>query len=352
MISVIKGIKIAGVASAVPNNWISLKEQCASNGMVDEKSIQKFIKNTGVTGRYLSNERQTASDLCCVAAEKIIQEKKIDRKRIGLLVFVTQTGDYQTPASAMVLHYRLGLSESCLAFDVNLGCSGFTCGIEIVSSILSKSDKEYALLCCGDTSARLFHPNEEFKDRMLFGDCGSVALLEKEENAKEIHMISKTDGSNYKYIINPYGWFRNQKYGQKNVCMMDGINVYNFSISKAPEIINELMEVTNTNPQDYDCLVLHQANKLIIDQIANKTNFGDNKNLVSISTYGNTSSASIPTTLVYSYGDNKEDKDLHCLMCGFGIGLSWSAVECYINTIDILPQIYSDDYFEDGYHID
>ena len=347
MFSIKQGVKIEGIASAVPTQWISLKEQFVQ----DDKAIVKFTKSTGIKGRYISKKRQTASDLCYIATEKLLIEKNIDRSKIGILVFVTQMSDYQTPASAMVLQYRLGLSEQCFAFDVNLGCSGFTCGLEIASSLLLQSNMDYALLLCGDTPTKILQPNEDMKDKMLFGDSGTSTLLKKDDSVHDMYMMSKTDGSSYKTIINPYGGVRNPKFGNK-VNYMDGISVYNFSTTKAPEILKDIMNITHSTSKDYDCLILHQANKLIIDQVAKKVNFENEKNLKSIETYGNTSSASIPNTLVFVYGNNNEDNNLHCLMCGFGIGLSWSAVDCYVNKKDILSQIYSDDYYDDGFYVE
>lgn len=354
MESTIKGIRIYGMASAVPKKWMSLKEQFGNNNEADEKAVKKFTKSTGVEGRFLAGPRQTASDLCYAAAEMILNVKDIKRDQVGILVFVSQTEDYRSPATAMVLHHRLKLSESCLAFDVNLGCSGFTCGISIVSSMLLQSDMDYALLLCGDTSAREKNPDEETfhsnSDKMLFGDSGTATLLMKDESAPSMYLSSATDGSEFKTIIVPYEWYRNPKVGEETGVLMDGVAVYNFSTTKAPEMIANVMAKTNTRPEDYDCLVLHQANKLIIDRVAKATGFSDEQNIKSIRFYGNTSSGSIPNTLVYNYGEDEEGM-LHCMMCGFGVGLSWSAVECYIDKKDILPQIKTDDYYDDGYHI-
>lgn len=355
MESIIKKVKISGIASAVPNRWVALKDQFGTDSDENNKAIVKFSKSTGVEGRYLSYERQTTSDLCFTAAKKILEEKAIDKNKIGLLVFISQTADYRSPATAMVLHYRLGLSQKCLSFDVNLGCSGFTCGLEIVSSILLQSEFEYALLLCGDTSARERHPKkdtvEKKFDKRLFGDCGTATLIMKDDSSNDISIMSATDSSGFKTIIVPYDWYRNPNSNDKSDVIMDGVEVFNFSTSKAPEMILEMMKKNNTTPNDYDCLVLHQANKLIIDRVGKSAGFNDEKNLKSIEKYGNTSSASIPTTLVYNYG-NDNDGLIRCMLCGFGVGLSWCAVDCYIDKKDILPQIFTDDYFEDGFYIE
>lgn len=354
MRATLKGIRIDAVASALPTRWVSLAEQFADQPDTDEKTVRKFVKSTGVEGRYLSGPRQTSADLCCAAAERILSEKQIGREQVGVLVFVSQTEDYRSPASAAVLQYRLGLGRGCMAFDVNLGCSGFTCGLNIAGSMLLQSDLDYALLLCGDTSAREKNPEEETfstnSDKMLFGDSGTATLLKKDSAAPEMRLMAETDGSGFKNIIVPYEWYRNPRKGEESGVLMDGVAVFNFSTTEAPDMITRLMAETGSKPEDYDCLVLHQANKLIMSRIAKATGFTDEQNIRTIEKYGNTSSGSIPNTLAYHFGDAQEGV-LHCMMCGYGVGLSWSAADCYINAKDILPPVFTDDYFDDGYHV-
>ena len=144
-------IKIAAVATAVPSTWVSVEEYFED---ADPKTISRFKREVGVEGCYRAHNKQTTSDLAYVAATRIIEDKGVERKDIGILVFVTQTPDYQAPATACVLQKRLGLSESCMAFDVNQGCAGLVYGINIVSSLLANGQTEYALLVCGDTVSK------------------------------------------------------------------------------------------------------------------------------------------------------------------------------------------------------
>lgn len=354
MKSTLKGIRISGMASALPTRWLSLAEQFGTDEAA-EKMIRKFTKSTGVTGRYLAGPRQTAADLCCAAAEKLLAEKQIDRTQIGALIFVSQTEDYRSPASAAVLQYRLGLSQACTAFDVNLGCSGFTHGLSIAGSLLLQSDLDYALLLCGDTSAREKNPAETTfssnSDKMLFGDSGTATLLQKDSAAPDIRVFTATDGEGFRQIIVPYEWYRNPKMGEDTGVLMDGVAVFDFSTTEAPRMISALMEDRGTTPADYDCLVLHQANKLIMSRIAKLTGFTEEQHIRSIEKYGNTSSGSIPNTLAYRFGE-EQGGELRCMLCGYGVGLSWSAADCCIRKDDILPPVFTDDYFDDGYHVD
>lgn len=350
IVSNFNDIKISAMAAAVSNDWTALSEISDE----DEAVIKKFTKKTGVEGRYNAGVRQTTSDFCYAAAKAILDEKKVNVEEIGVLVFVTQTPDYRIPATACLLQDRLGLKSDCIAFDVNLGCSGFSYGLNIVASILKASNSKKALLLAGDTSAKIKSPKNNNKTThsasMLFGDSGTATLIELDKTAKPIGMISKTDGSGFKAIIAPFGGWRNPDDPQdKNASTMDDIAVFNFAISEVPDLLKETMKLTNSTPDNYDCLVLHQANLFIMKNVAKRTGFGMDKTLVSIDKFGNTSSSSLPITLVNEYGNEKENKEIHALMCGFGVGLSWSTVDCYVNTNDILPLVHTDEYFTDGY---
>lgn len=353
MYSTFQNLKICGMAAAVSNNWESLLKVSDE----DEAIVRKFIKKTGVEGRYAASPRQCTSDFCYAAAEKLLQEKGIDRNQIGVLVFVTQTSDYGIPATACVLQHRLGLNKSCIAFDVNLGCSGFTYGFEIAASLLNNSETEYALLLCGDTSARERSVKKKSKTThsasMLFGDSGTATLIHKEASAP-IAVSSHSDGSGFKAIISPYGSWRNpdRPESEQPGTRMDDIAVFNFATSETVDQINEYMNRAGTTSENYDCLVLHQANMMIMKRIAKKTGFPESKMLVSMNKFANTSSSSIPITLVNEYGDNGEDKTINALCCGFGVGLSWSTVALPIEVKDILPLVHTDEYFEDGYPLD
>lgn len=351
VISEIKNIKIAGIAGAVSNKWTSLE----SLDTEDEKVIKKFIKKTGVEGRYEAGWKQTTSDFCFVAARELLKAKNVDPSEIGAVVFVTQTSDYYLPATACVLQERLGISRDCLAFDVNLGCSGYSSGLNIIASIMDSSNINKALLLAGDTSGR---EKSKYGDKhkvthaagMLFGDAGTATLLEKDDNAKPITMVSKTDGAGFKAIISPFGGWRNPVApGKAFGSRMDDIAVFNFTISEVPELLNETMNINGFSTVDYDCLVLHQANLYILKQIAKRTGFEMEKMKLSLDEFANTSSASIPITFVKQYGDTDQDHEIHSLMCGFGVGLSWSTIDAFVNVNDILPVIHTDEYFEDGY---
>ena len=349
--STFNNIEISALATAVPTKWTPI-EEFDTHANLNE--IKSFKKSVGVEGHYDAAERQTASDFAYVAAKAVLKHKKVQSKNVGLLVFVTQTPDYFVPATACVLHKRLKLSESCMAFDVNQGCSGMVYGLNIVSALMANSSVDNALLLLGDTMGKKYRRNiadGEFSkgeegDAKLFGDAGAAVLLEKKDVASPLHMGMCTDGSGYRLLIAPYGQYRH--YYGTDVIKMDGTNIFDFSIKCAPEVIKALMAKIKTSPEEYDCLVLHQSNKLIMKQIAKYAGFSREQNLIAIDKFGNTTSASIATAMTKRYGEEESGR-VHAMLCGYGVGLSWGAVHMEMNKKDILPLILTDEYFDDGY---
>ena len=345
------GIEVKAVSTAVSSTWLSLGD-LVEQEQPGDFNLKKFEKMTGVTGRYVSSFQQTTSDLCYAASKKILKSMDVDIKEIGAIVFVTQCPDYTTPATACVLQHRLGgggYLRDCLAFDVNLGCSGFVYGLNIVAGLMNSSNIDKALMLCGDTFARPLSKEEDNRishsSKYLFGDAGTATLLEKSANNSDLVFASCTDGAGYKAIMDPYRHWRH--FDEDGHSVMDDVTVFNFSTEEVPVMLKEYMEMRGTTPENYESLVLHQANLFIMKQIAKRSGFPKEKLAVSIDTFGNTSSASIPSTLVKLYGDDNSEGVKRFLMCGYGVGLSWAACDLSLAPAQILPLVQTDEFFND-----
>ena len=350
-------IKIAAVASAVPTEVVKLESFGVRFGA---DYVEKYMEQTGIRQFRKTREHQTASDLAFAAAENIINSKGIDRESIGALVFIAHSTDYWRPATACVLHKRLGLKKDCAAYDISMACSAVPYGLFAVGSMMETSDVERALLLVGETPQKITNP-EDKSSCMLIGEGGGVFLLEKTEEAGAgISGICRSLGEAYNAIIMPGGGFRNPnapmeeymwKDGNKrsmyNV-MMRGEDVFAFTISDIPKTIKEFMAKEGTSVDDYDCLAMHQANKFILQMLCKKLKVSQEKMPMCLDRYGNTSAASIPMVLSDVYGSNEDETDLNVLMSGFGVGLSWGVCSAKIKVKDILPIIESDEIFEEG----
>lgn len=350
-----RNIRITGMACAVPKNVVRPED---FKYLFGEEEVTKFMTMTGIIETRRTSKYQTASDLGYTAANAILSNKNIDRTEIGALVFGTHSPDYRRPASAFVLHKRLGLSVESAVFDLSLGCSSMVYGLQVVASMMNCSDINKALLIVGDTAGKTTYP----KDRasiMLVGEASVAVLLEKTDDSKPIVSLLRSDGFGYKYLIVPGGGYRNLDASREPaICsdgnertlhnsFMQGTSVFTFTISDVPKAIKDFWEQTGTTVDDYDCFAFHQANLYIIKQIAKKLKIPMAKVPLTLSRYGNTSGASQVITLCDTFGDI-QGRELNTLLCGFGVGLSWGVSSVVINTSDIYPIIEDDSVFEEG----
>jgi len=179
---------------------------------------------------------------------------------------------------------------------------------------------------------------------LLFGDAGTATALEYNESAPPMHFTMGTDGAGYKAIIIEEGGFRNpinentliEKEAEPGIVrrgcdlVLDGMEVFSFGISQAPKTVKQLCEEFNINLADVDYAVFHQANMMMNEMIRKKLKLEKEKVPYSLTNFGNTSSASIPITLVTEIADKLRSQPASLVMCGFGVGLSWGGV--YANT--------------------
>ena len=344
-------VKISAIAASVPENIIDIEAKL-NDPEEDPKFIKQFMKNTGIKAKHKSDYEQTASDFSYSAAKQIMDAGYYKPEEIGVLINITQTPDYRTPATALIIQKRLGLSKDCLVFDVNLGCSGFVYGVSLAASILKSSTATKGLVTVGDTLARgrkHVKLKRSSNTGLLFGDASAAMLIEKNADHGFCSGLM-SDGTGHKALSSPYNAWRHPV-GPESI-PGDDIAVFNFTISEVPAILTEYMEKTNTTVEDYDDLVLHQANMMILKNIAKRVGMPMEKVPVCLDRYGNTSGCSVPLAIVDKYGEVNEDREVNLLTSSFGIGLSWGVVGFKINVKDILPLTYGKDTFDDGYSDD
>lgn len=307
---VIKGVRFSGMACAVPEKIVDNGKYAAAFGT---EQITKFEKMVGVKERRISSAESSTSSLAINAVERLRKAGKFDPNAIDAVIFVSQTPDYVLPSTACEIQYRLGIKTDCIAYDMNLGCSGFVYGVLAAASLLKMESVNGVLLCGGDTLSRIVD-HKDAASAPLFGDAGFATVLGKDEMAPEIRYAFKTDGSGHGAIECEFG----------GRVKMDGMDVFNFTINEVPDLIKEQMRAADLGADDIDYLVLHQANKFVLKQVAMMTGFSMKKVPITMDRFGNTSSATIPLTLCDIAECDKGTKKI--LMSGFGVGLSWGTL--------------------------
>ena len=339
-------IGIAGIAACVPKHTI---DNYHYTQYFPEDVVRKVVDKIGIYERRFADENTCASDLCYAAAERLIADLQVDKSEIDVLIFISQTPDYRMPATAFLLQERLGLPKTTMAFDLSLGCSAFLYGLSVGYSLLQQPHIRKVLLMDGETRSKVYSPKDR-KTAFLFGDAGAAILLEKGEKYGNSYFSLNSDGSmadtikieggGYRMpsseetlrerVVDEYGNIRSLEHGY-----MDGDDVFNFVASKVPKDIKYLCAEVGEDIQSMDYYLLHQANDFMNQFLVKKLKLEAEKVPSSIAKFGNTSSVSIPLTIV-SELQNQLSGNKKLMLSAFGVGLSWGTVilqtqDCHIS---------------------
>ncbi len=332
MITTLKNIKITAISSALPNNCISVFDYC--NNLLSEREAKRLTKNTGFEKLCITDNTMTTADLCFAAGEHIFNSTDIKKDDIDGIVFVSQTPDYILPATSHVLQNRFGLKTDIFAIDINQGCSGYVYGLNVASQLVSTEQCKKVLLCAGDTISKLTNESDR-ASRTIFGDGASATIIEK--GTEKLFFNFKTFGERAKAIIVANS--SNKKEEKTNLdgyLALDGMSIMNFTLDEVPANIEELLAQANVDKLAIDKYVMHQANKLIINSLADKLSIDSEKIPFIANNIGNTSSASIPLVLS-GLADNKVLKQV--VLCGFGVGLSIASVITNLSDTKLLQTV-------------
>lgn len=339
-------VGIKAVSACVPKKIMYNKDLV---GLISAEEIEKTIEGVGIRERRYADEDVTSSDLCLKAAEKLFEDNQIDKNSIDCLIFVSQTSDYHQPATSPLLQHKLGLPTSTLCFDVNLACSGFVYGLSIAYAYASMQGVNNVLLLVGETMSKTVSQHDKVSTP-LFGDAGTATLVSKGDFPEAVFSLH-SDGSGSDVIKMKYGGYRNPSCvkGFEPVTdeegnirtgeqfFMDGMAVFNFGMKVEPKDIKYLLSECNMTIDDVDLLIYHQANKFMTDFFSKRLKISFDKTPYCLEKFGNTSSASIPLTIVSELKDKYPNRK-KVIVSGFGAGLSWATAmidltQCNISTL-------------------
>ncbi len=326
------GVGIKAISACVPSKIVENKNL----DILPDNEIEKVIQTIGINQRRFAEEDVCSSDLCFKAAQKLMEDNQIDPESIDGLIFISQTPDFKVPTTAPILQHRLGLSQECFSFDVNLACSGYVYGLSVAFSFANQMGVKRVLLLVGETLSKIISQKDK-ATAPLFGDAGTATLIEKGDYPQAWFSLN-SDGSGADVIQIPYGGYRNPscakgfeeeidkdgniKTGEQ--INMDGMAVFNFGIRAVPSDINKLLNNTGKTSSDIGVLVFHQANRYMTDFFAKRLKLKPEQTPYSLEKFGNTSSASVPLTIVTEMIDSEKYINRECVvMSGFGAGLSW-----------------------------
>ena len=293
--------------------------------------------------------------MCIAAANELLERSGVARDSLDALILVTQTPDYVLPATACSLHGRMGLATGCAAFDINLGCSGYTYGLWMAAHLIAGGGASRVLLLSGETSTRRVNPLDR-SARPLFGDAGTATILEADPASGEMRFVFGTDGTGQNDLYIPAGGFRlpdaaaacdarigNDGNPRRLVDLhMDGSAVFVFTLDRVVPLIREAIRDASWSVGDVDAAVLHQANEFMLKHIAKAVKLPWEKVPCSLGRFGNTSSASLPLTMTTALARDGVIPAAKLLLAGFGVGLSWCSATLAADAICAPPLVEVD----------
>ena len=325
--------RIAGVSAAVPDH-VRRNEDIAG----DPVEIGRTAKLCGIQARHVAPDGMCASDLCYVAAERLLESVGWEKDSVDALIFLSQTPDYVVPATSCVLQRRLGLSFHCAAFDITLGCSGYVYGLMVGFGLLAKEGMRRVLLLVGDTPSKLISPHD-IPANIPFGDAGTATAIEYSEDAAESFFFAGTNGAGSDSLIIQAGGFRQPSTAEsaerrphpqdkvlrsQEELYMDGSAVFGLTLNHVPELVQQLATISGWPVQSVDRWIFHQANKFMLDYFSKKIGIAPEKMPSNIDRFGNTSPPSIPLMMVTEHDADAPRPARETLgMVGFGVGFSW-----------------------------
>ena len=235
------------------------------------------------------------------------------------------------PSSSNISIQKLNLNENTIGFDINLGCSGYVYGLWVISNLFNTLNTKRALLLVGDTVSKIIN-KKDISNKLLFGDAGSATFISKSLKNKNNSFYFDIGSSRkgFDKLLFKNSGFRDNKFNPE--FYMDGKEVFLFAISNVPKISESLIKYSKLSKNETKFFVFHQANLFLLNKIFDSLKIKKNKVLNSIVSYGNTNSASIPTTLSHNCKKLKNFKS-HIMLSGFGAGFSYANLILKIDNI-------------------
>jgi 3-oxoacyl-[acyl-carrier-protein] synthase III len=329
-------IKITALDYYLPAYIVTNSDLKKENPDWDLDSVEK---KSGVLERHIARQDETALDLAVGACHKLFGQRADLLNNIDAVIFCTQSPDHIMPPNSYLLQKKLGLSESIIAYDFNLACSGYIYSLSMSHSLIYSSLASKVLLINADTYSKYINPKDR-STRVLFGDGAAATIVEKHNNRGMIDVAFSSDGSSYNCFYIPAGGCRiprspetnkEEKDSKGNIrtqndIYMDGLSVWAAINSKVPRQIKSLLQKNNISIDDIDHFFFHQASKMTLDSLIKVLKIDKDKVFINLTNKGNTVSASIPIAIQDALQENIVQRGDLLLLSGFGVGMSYATM--------------------------
>jgi 3-oxoacyl-[acyl-carrier-protein] synthase-3 len=311
-------IGITGLGTNVPDQVMTNHDLAK---LVDTND-EWIVERTGIRERRIATDDEALTDIARPAAQRALADAGVDPSEIDLLICATVTPDMMFPTSSAILADELGMPDAA-AYDLLAGCTGFMYAITQAYGMIAGGIAKKALVVGGDVLSKIL----DWEDRstlVLFGDGAGAVVLEPVAEGGFLGFELGADGGGGEHLWFPGSGSRRFE-DPDGFLKMNGREVFKFAtrvmVSSAEAVLGEC----GLTVDDVDVYVPHQANKRIIDHAARKLGIPEEKVVVNVDRYGNTSSGSIPLALGDARADGRLKPGELVLMTGMGAGLTWGS---------------------------
>jgi len=295
-----------------------------------ETNDQWIVERTGIRERHIAAPEQATSDLAIVASQRALEMAKLAPADVEAIIVGTVTPDYPFPSVATVLQGKLG-NKKAFAFDVSAACAGSMYALAVADRFVAGGTVKNALVIGADTLSRI----TDWKDRstcILFGDgAGAMVLKATDDQRRGLSTIRlHADGAHVPILYQPGGGTRLPITEQvlkdrSHYLFMKGTEVFKVAVRALEESCREVLAAEKLAPSDVTYVIAHQANKRILDATLTRLEIPASRCWMNLEKYGNTSAASVPTTLDEANRAGWFKPGDVILMMAIGGGMAWSA---------------------------
>jgi 3-oxoacyl-[acyl-carrier-protein] synthase-3 len=316
---------ITGIHAYVPEYILTNKEL----EKLVETNDEWIVSRTGIKERrILKGENKGSSDLGAEAIKLLLKKTNTPVEEIDLIICATATPDMMFPSTACIISDKIGAKNIC-AFDIMAACSGFLYALTTASKFIESGTYKKVIVVGADKMSSIVDYTQR-TTCILFGDGAGAVLLEPNSEGLGIQdTILKSDGSGREFLkLKSGGSLSPASHetvdAREHYIYQDGQPVFKAAVKNMADVSEEIMSRNNLNADDISWLVPHQANKRIIDATSRRMGVGDEKVMLNIERYGNTTSATIPLCL-WEWEDRLNKGD-NLILAAFGGGFTWGSI--------------------------
>jgi len=318
--------KITALGTYVPPHILSNQDL---ESMI-ETTDQWIVERTGIRERHIADKGVATSDLAVEAVKKLVESHPIDLQQVDLIVVGTVTPDMMYPSTACLVQHKLGIANTW-GFDVSAGCSGFLYSLNIGAMFIETGKYKKVLVIGSDVNSSMVN----YQDRavcIIFGDGAGAVLLEPAEEGEAgiIDHVAQVEGGGGQYLYMPGGGSLNPASHETvdkkmHYIHQDGQQVFKYAVKKMAEMTQRILERNHLTGADVDCFIAHQANRRIIMATADRLKMPEEKVIVNIDRYGNTTAGTIPLAMQTALEIGKLKKGNMVLLAAVGAGFTSGA---------------------------